>query len=224
MKLLFAEDEVELSRAVTAILQHHNFIIDAVFNGRDALEYALAGEYDGIILDIMMPGLDGFEVLQKLRQKGVTIPALFLTARGEIDDRIAGLNLGADDYLTKPFDMRELVARVKAMLRRRENFTPENLSFADVTLDTSLCELTSRDGSVRLSNKEFQVMEMLMINRGQLISTDLFMDRLWGYDNEAGTNVVWVYISNLRKKLQSVGSRVNIVTSRGLGYKLEDPL
>ena len=222
MKLLLAEDEAELSRALVTILQHHNYTVDPVFNGRDALDYALIGEYDGIILDIMMPGLNGLEVLQKLRQKCITTPALFLTAKGEIGDRITGLDLGADDYLTKPFDVGELLARVKAMIRRRENYTPDTLSFGDITLDHDLCELTSQEGAVRLGNKEFQVMEMLLMNPGQLISTDLFMERIWGCDSEAETNVVWVYISNLRKRLQSVGSQVRIVASRGLGYKLED--
>ena len=222
MKLLLAEDEAELSRALVTILQHHNYTVDPVFNGRDALDYALIGEYDGIILDIMMPGLNGLEVLQKLRQKCIATPALFLTAKGEIGDRITGLDLGADDYLTKPFDVGELLARVKAMIRRRDNYTPDTLSFGDITLDHDLCELTSQEGAVRLGNKEFQVMEMLLMNPGQLISTDLFMERIWGCDSEAETNVVWVYISNLRKRLQSVGSQVRIVASRGLGYKLED--
>ena len=222
MKLLLAEDEAELSRALVTILQHHNYTVDPVFNGRDALDYALIGEYDGIILDIMMPGLNGLEVLQKLRQKCIATPTLFLTAKGEIGDRITGLDLGADDYLTKPFDVGELLARVKAMIRRRDNYTPDTLSFGDITLDHDLCELTSQEGAVRLGNKEFQVMEMLLMNPGQLISTDLFMERIWGCDSEAETNVVWVYISNLRKRLQSVGSQVRIVASRGLGYKLED--
>ena len=222
MKLLLAEDEAEFSRALVTILQHHNYTVDPVFNGRDALDYALIGEYDGIILDIMMPGLNGLEVLQKLRQKCIATPTLFLTAKGEIGDRITGLDLGADDYLTKPFDVGELLARVKAMIRRRDNYTPDILSFGDITLDHDLCELTSQEGAVRLGNKEFQVMEMLLMNPGQLISTDLFMERIWGCDSEAETNVVWVYISNLRKRLQSVGSQVRIVASRGLGYKLED--
>ena len=222
MKLLLAEDEVELSRALVTILQHHNYTVDPVYNGVDALDYALADEYDGIILDIMMPGQNGFEVLKKLRQKNVTTPALFLTAKGEIDDRINGLEIGADDYLTKPFDMGELLARVKAMLRRKDNYTPDILSFGDITLNHALCELASADGSVHLGNKEFQVIEMLLMNPGQLISTELFMERIWGFDCAAETNVVWVYISNLRRKLQSIGSRVRIVASRGLGYKLED--
>lgn len=223
MKLLLAEDEVELSRALTAILQHSNYTVDAVYNGRDALDYALLAEYDGLILDIMMPGMNGYDVLKNLRAKGVKAPALFLTARGEIEDRIKGLDLGADDYLTKPFDMGELLARIKAMLRRRENYTPDILTFGDIRLDRSSCELSTDKGSARLGNKEFQVMEMFLLNAGQLLSTDIFMERVWGFDSEAETNVVWVYISNLRKRLQSVGSRVRIAASRGLGYTLEDP-
>ena len=221
MKLLLAEDEVELSHALVTILQHHNYTVDAVYNGRDALDYAIMSVYDGIILDVMMPRKNGFEVLAAIRQKNITTPTLFLTAKGEIEDRISGLEHGADDYLTKPFDMGELLARVKAMLRRRDNYTPDVLSFGDITLDSSSCELKSRDGTVRLGNKEFQVMEMLLTNPGQLISTDLFMERIWGFDSESEMNVVWVYISNLRKKLQSIGSGIRIIASRGLGYTLE---
>ena len=222
MKLLLAEDEEELSRALGAILRHHNYTVDIVKNGTDALAFALTGGYDGILLDIMMPGMNGIEVLAKLRQEGITAPALFLTAKGEIEDRIAGLDAGGDDYLAKPFDTGELLARIKAMLRRRENYTPDILSFGDISLDSACSELKTAGGSVQLGKKEYQVMEMLMTNPGQLISTELFLERIWGIDSEPESNVVWVYISNIRKKLGAAGSRVRIVALRNLGYKLED--
>jgi len=222
MKLLLAEDEDELSRALGAILRHHNYTVDIVNNGTDALTYALTDGYDGILLDIMMPGMNGIEVLTKLRLKGITVPALFLTAKGEIEDRITGLDAGGDDYLAKPFDTGELLARIKAMLRRRENYTPDILSFGDISLDPALSELKTALGTVRLGNKEYQVMEMLMMNPGQLLPAELFLERVWGFDNESETNVLWVSISNIRKKLQASGSRVRIVALRNLGYKLED--
>jgi DNA-binding response OmpR family regulator len=170
----------------------------------------------------MMPGMNGIEVLTKLRLKGITVPALFLTAKGEIEDRITGLDAGGDDYLAKPFDTGELLARIKAMLRRRENYTPDILSFGDISLDPALSELKTALGTVRLGNKEYQVMEMLMMNPGQLLPAELFLERVWGFDNESETNVLWVSISNIRKKLQASGSRVRIVALRNLGYKLED--
>ncbi len=222
MKLLLAEDEEELSRALGAILRHHNYTVDIVNNGTDALAFAMTDGYDGILLDIMMPGMNGIEVLTVLRQKGITVPALFLTAKGEIEDRIAGLDAGGDDYLAKPFDTGELLARIKAMLRRRENYTPDIMSFGDISLDPALSELKTALGTVRLGNKEYQVIEMLMMNPGQLISAELFLERIWGFDNEPETNVLWVSISNIRKKLQAAGSRVRIVALRNLGYKLED--
>ena len=222
MKLLLAEDEEELSRALGVILRHHHYTVDMVDNGTDALAYALTGGYDGILLDIMMPGMNGIEVLKELRRKGITVPALFLTAKGEVEDRVAGLDAGGDDYLAKPFDTGELLARIKAMLRRRENFTPDILTFSDISLDPARSELKTSAASVRLGKKEYQVMEMLMTNPGQLISSELFLERIWGFDSEPEANVVWVYISNLRKKLGAAGSRVRIVALRNLGYKLED--
>ena len=220
MKLLLAEDEVELSNALCTILKHAGYSVDAVYNGKDAYEYARVSPYDGLILDIMMPGMDGMEVLKTLRMDGKTMPALFLTARQEVSDRVRGLDLGADDYLTKPFDMNELLARIRAMLRRREEFRPGELTFGNVILDRSLCELRTKGHEpYRLSGKEFQMMEMLMEAPGRVISVETFMDSIWA-DGDADVNVVWVYISNLRRKLKTLDAGIEIRSSRGLGYSL----
>ena len=222
MKLLVADDEKELSNALVAILKHSNYTVDAVYNGTDALDYALAGDYDGIILDIMMPGMDGTEVLKKLREKGISTPVLFLTAKTEVDDRIKGLDLGADDYIPKPFDMGELLARVRAMLRRKSDFAPSNLTCGNLTLDRAGYELYTPDHEkIHLAGREFQMMEMLMTNPGRIISVDSFMDRIWA-DGEADVNVVWVYISNLRKKLASLEATCEIKASRGVGYSINE--
>lgn len=222
MKLLLADDEKELVSALVAILKHSNYTVDAVYNGTDALDYALAGDYDGIILDIMMPGMDGMEVLKKIREKGLSTPVLFLTAKTEVDDRIKGLDLGADDYLPKPFDMGELLARVRAMLRRKEDFAPANLTCGNLTLDRAGYDLcTERHDKIHLSGREFQMMEMLMTSPGRIISVDNFMDRIWS-DGEADVNVVWVYISNLRKKLSSLEATCEIKASRGVGYSINE--
>jgi DNA-binding response OmpR family regulator len=220
MKLLVADDEIELANALVAILKHSNYTVDAVHNGTDALDYALTGDYDGIILDIMMPGLNGTDVLKKLRDKGISTPVLFLTAKTEVDDRIKGLDLGADDYISKPFDMGELLARVRAMLRRKADFAPSNLSCGNLTLDRSSYEMfTEGHEKIRLSGREFQMMEMLMTSPGRIISIDNFMDHIWA-DGEADVNVVWVYVSNLRKKLASLDATCEIKASRGIGYSI----
>ena len=222
MKLLLADDEKELVSALVAILKHSNYTVDAVYNGTDALDYALAGDYDGIILDIMMPGMEGMEVLKKIREKGLSTPVLFLTAKTEVDDRIKGLDLGADDYLPKPFDMGELLARVRAMLRRKEDFAPANLTCGNLTLDRAGYDLcTEGHDKIHLSGREFQMMEMLMTSPGRIISVDNFMDRIWS-DGEADVNVVWVYISNLRKKLSSLEATCEIKASRGVGYSINE--
>ena len=220
MKLLLAEDEIELSKALCAILKHNNYSVDAALNGRDALELGLTGNYDGIILDIMMPELDGMSVLRRLRSENVTTPILILTAKGELDDKIEGLDAGADDYLSKPFQMGELLARIRAMTRRKSEFAPGVLSFENITLDRAAYKLVCGDAELRLGNKEFQMMEMLLSNPGRLISTEEFMERIWGNDSEAEINVVWVYISYLRKKLSSIGAAVEIKAARGVGYTL----
>lgn len=222
MRLLLAEDEKELSKALCAILKHNNYSVDPVFNGQDALDYGLCENYDGIILDIMMPKMNGLDVLKELRAKGVSTPVLMLTAKAEVDDRILGLDLGADDYLTKPFSMGELLARIRAITRRKSEFSPNVLSSGNISLNRETFELTADGNSVRLGNKEFQMMEMLMSNPGRLISTEQFMERIWGYETEAEINVVWVYISYLRKKLSNLNANVEIKAVRGVGYTLEE--
>lgn len=222
MRLLLAEDEKELSNALVAILKHNNYSVDAVYNGRDALDYLEDGNYDGAILDIMMPILDGISVLKKIREKGNQIPILMLTAKSEIDDKVLGLDYGADDYLTKPFATKELLARIRAMTRRQGEMTDSILSFGNITLDRSTYELKGPKSSFKLAAKEFQMLEMLMVNPCHVISTERFMEKIWGYDAETEINVVWVYISYLRKKLSTINSNVQIKATRNVGYSLEE--
>jgi DNA-binding response OmpR family regulator len=222
MRILLAEDEKEMSNALVAILKHNNYSVDAVYNGADALEYGLSQNYDVIILDIMMPMLSGLEVLARLRDQGIPTPILMLTAKSQIEDRIKGLDTGADDYLSKPFAMGELLARVRAMSRRKAEFTPNLIQLGKICLNIENYELSSGGSSLRLSNKEFQMLEMLMNNPKRLISTEQFMERIWGYDSEAEINVVWVYISYLRKKLESLNANVKLKAVRGVGYTLEE--
>lgn len=222
MRLLLAEDEKELSNALVAILKHNNYSVDAVYNGRDALDYLEDGNYDGAILDIMMPILDGISVLKKIREKGNQIPILMLTAKSEIDDKVSGLDCGADDYLTKPFATKELLARIRAMTRRQGEMTDSILSFGNITLDRSTYELKGPKSSFKLAAKEFQMLEMLMVNPCHVISTERFMEKIWGYDAETEINVVWVYISYLRKKLSTINSNVQIKATRNVGYSLEE--
>lgn len=222
MRLLLAEDEKSLSRALVKILEHSNYSVDAVYDGEEALDYLEAGNYDGVILDIMMPKVDGLTVLQTIRRKGNRIPVLLLTAKSEIDDRVKGLDLGANDYLTKPFAPPELLARIRAMLRTlSEQQTDSCLHVGNITLDTTSYELSSPSGSFRLANKEYQMMDLLMRHPRQVVSTEQFMDRVWGYDSEAEINVVWVYISYLRKKLTALNADVSIKATRNVGYSLE---
>ena len=222
MRLLLAEDEKELSKALCAVLKHNNYSVDPVYDGQDALDYGLCENYDAIILDIMMPKLDGLTVLKKLRAEGVSTPVIILTAKAEIEDRIAGLDTGADDYLTKPFAMGELLARLRALTRRKSEFSPNLLSYGNLSLNRESFELSVGDNSIRLGNKEFQMIEMLLSNPGRLISTEQFMEHIWGYETEAEINVVWVYISYLRKKLALLGASLEIKAVRGLGYTLEE--
>lgn len=221
MRLLFAEDEKSLSRAVCAILKKNNYSVDAVYNGADALDYLATENYDGVILDVMMPKVDGFTVLMRMRETGNKTPVLMLTARSEIDDRVFGLDSGANDYLTKPFDTKELLARIRVMTRQTAVQADTKLSVGNLTLDVAAYELKGPGGQFKLAGKEFQMLEMLMRSPKRLISTDAFMDRIWGYESEAELNVVWVYISYLRKKLEAVGANVKIKAQRGVGYYLE---
>ena len=207
--------------ALVKLLEHGNFSVDAVYDGEEALEYLEAGNYDGLILDIMMPKVDGLTVLKTIRAKGNLIPVLLLTAKSEIDDKVTGLDLGANDYLTKPFAPPELLARIRAMTRTQTAQATSSLTIGNITLDTSSYELSSPTGSFRLANKEFQMMEMLMRNPKQLISTERFMEKIWGYDSEAEINVVWVYISYLRKKLTALHADIAIKATRNAGYSLE---
>lgn len=222
MRLLLAEDEKELSNALVAVLKHSNYSVDAVYDGADALNYGLCENYDGIILDIMMPKMDGIEVLKNLREKGIHTPVLLLTAKSQVADRITGLDSGADDYLTKPFAMGELLARIRAMTRRKTEFSPNDLVIGNITLSRETFDLKGPKGTQKLGNKEFQMLEMMMANKNTLISTERFMERIWGYDSEAEINVVWVFISYLRKKLVSVGADVEIKAARGVGYTLAE--
>ncbi|HPS75455.1 MAG TPA: response regulator transcription factor [Oscillospiraceae bacterium] len=223
MRLLLADDEKELTDALSMILNYNKFTTDCVYNGQDALDYAMSGEYDGIILDVMMPRMDGVEVLRRLRQAGITTPVLMLTAKSQLRDKVEGLDAGADDYLPKPFETEELLARIRAMARRGSAvFTPDTLIFGDLSLDRKSFELKCGGESVRLANKEFQMMELMMTNPKVVISTERFMDRVWGFDSDSEMNVVWAYVSYLRKKLQTLGSRVELTALRGRGYMLED--
>lgn len=224
MKLLYAEDERALSEAVADILTFHKYIVDAVYNGQDAYDYALSGDYDGIILDIMMPERDGIQVLTALRKCGCKTPILLLTAKTQIEDRIRGLDAGADDYLPKPFDMGELLARVRAMLRRREDFRPDLLSFGDLTLNIQSGILSCGNTEFVLPKQEYRLMEQLMVNHNIFLSTEDLLTKAWGYDAETDINSVWLYISYLRKRLAAMNSGVGIVSKRNIGYRLEMPL
>jgi len=221
MRLLFAEDEKSLSRAVCAILKKNNYSVDAVYNGADALDYLATENYDGVILDVMMPKVDGFSVLKRMREAGNKTPVLMLTARAEIDDKVFGLDSGANDYLTKPFDTKELLARIRVMTRSVAVQTDSKLSVGNLTLDVATYDLVGPGGRFKLAGREFQMLEMLMRTPKRLISAEAFMDRIWGYDSDAELNVVWVYVSYLRKKLEAVGANVRIKAQRGVGYYLE---
>lgn len=220
MRLLLAEDERSLSRALVTILEKNNYTVDTVYNGEDALEYLQTGSYDAAILDIMMPKMDGITVLKRLRTQGNPVPIIMLTAKAEIDDKVLGLDSGANDYLTKPFDTKELLARIRAMTRSQKA-ADSRLTFGNVTLNRATFEISSPTGTFRLANKEFQMMEMLMSNPQQLISTERFMEKIWGYDSDTEINVVWVYISYLRKKLTALGADIQIKAIRNAGYSLE---
>lgn len=222
MRLLLCEDERSLSRAIETILKRNNYSVDAVYNGKDALDYITVGNYDGIILDIMMPIMDGIQVLKEIRAKKINTPVLILTAKSEIDDKVKGLDSGANDYLTKPFDARELLARIRAMTRETDRQSDSKLRLGNIVLDCASYELSSPSGSYKLANKEFQMMEMLMKNPKRLISTELFMEKIWGYDTESEISVVWVYISYLRKKLLALDADIQIRAQRNSGYSLEE--
>ncbi len=221
MRLLFAEDDPDLSAAVKALLERNGYQVDAVPDGEEALEYAEAMSYDGMILDWMMPVKDGIQALQEMRRKGIRTPCMILTARDSVEDRVAGLDAGADDYLPKPFDAGELMARVRAMLRRRESYVPDILQWDDLTLDKGSCKLICGTKSVRITGKMLQLAQLFMENPRILFSVQQLMDKVWGWDTEAEINVVWVNISQLRKKLAELETSAEIRVHRGSGYSLE---
>lgn len=221
MRILLAEDERSLSRALVALLERNNYSADAVYDGEEALAYLETGNYDALILDIMMPKLDGLTVLRRLREGGNPIPVLMLTAKSEVSDKVLGLDTGANDYLTKPFSTQELMARLRAMTRSQAGQMSSRITFGNVTLDQATFELSSPTGSFRLANKEYQMMELLMRNPRQLIPSERFLERIWGYDSEVELNVVWVYISYLRKKLTALHADIQIKATRNAGYSLE---
>lgn len=221
MRILVADDEREITKAIRVVLERQNYTVDVVDNGEDALAYAQGGTYDCIVLDIMMPGIDGLTVLRTLRLAGSAVPVLLLTARGELDDRVAGLEAGADDYLAKPYAMTELLARVKALLRRSGGYAMETVQVGNLCLNCSSYELSTSAQTVKLNNKEFQIMELFMKNPKRVFSTEDLMRKCWSWESEAEINVVWTNIGNLRRKLAQLGSDVEIGSIRGVGYQLE---
>lgn len=221
MRLLIAEDDPRLLKTLVHIFESNQFVVDRVSNGEDAFAYAQSEEYDGLVLDIMMPGLDGIQVLKRLRKMNITTPALFLTARTEVEQRVEGLDAGADDYLSKPFAASELLARVRAMLRRKDSFVPDLLTFNDIVLNRSTYQVSYNEQLQALSGKEFQIIEMLMQRPSMVIPTEQFMTHIWGWDTNVDTSVVWVHISNLRKKLSAIGAPAEIRFVRSAGYILE---
>ena len=222
MRLLFVEDDRSLCRAEKTILEKAGYSVDFVHKGEDALDYALEGNYDGIILDWMIPAPDGVEVLRRLRERGDVTPCLLLTARDAVEDRVTGLDAGADDYLPKPFASSELLARIRAMLRRKTEYRPDLLKFGDLALDRQEMLLTCEGQSVKLNNKAFQLMEMFMEQPGRVFEINRMIERVWGWDSDSDMNVVWVTVSNLRKTLKDLGSAVSVKATRGVGYSLEE--
>ncbi len=221
MRILIAEDEKPLARALVKIFEKNNYSADAVYNGEDALLYLASNNYDVVVMDVMMPIMDGITALKKLRADGNPIPVLLLTAKSEVNDKVDGLDSGANYYLIKPFDTKELLAAIRAITRAPGEVSTK-LTFGSISLDRSTFELSSPTGSFRLANKEFQMMEMFMANPRRVLSAERFMEKIWGLDNEAEINVVWVYISYLRKKLSALNADIYIKVSRNVGYSLEE--
>ena len=224
MRVLIAEDEISLARGLKFLLEKNNFTVDIVHNGADALDYLESVAYDAVVLDIMMPGKDGLSVLTELREKGSSVPVMMLTAKAEIEDRVEGLNRGADDYLPKPFATQEFLARVKALVRRNAGYTEKVISFGNTRLDCGSYELRCEDRAVRLNNKEFQVLELFFRYPHHVFSTEHIMDKLWNLESDVGIDVVWTNIGFVRKKLKTIGADVEIRTVRGAGYALEEQI
>ncbi len=221
MRLLLAEDEKSLSKALSSILTKNNYSVDTVFDGDEAESYIMSGDYDCVILDVMMPCQDGFEVLRKVRKKGITTPIIMLTAKSQIDDKVEGLDLGANDYVTKPFDSKELMARIRAITRNAVASADNMLTCGNITLNRNNFELSSPSSSVTLASKEYQILEYLMLNRGMLISSERFMDKIWGLDYDGDNSILFTNLSYLRKKLTDIGANVKIKATRNAGYTLE---
>ncbi len=221
MRILIAEDEVATAKALKLLLEKSKYSVDIVHNGNDAWDYVSDGGYEVVVLDIMMPGMNGIEVLKKMRNNGIKTPVLMLTAKAEIEDRVAGLEAGADDYLPKPFATNELIARIKALGRRSENYTDSVKKAGNLELDGNRYEMRVKDKSVSLSNKEYQLMELFVLHPGFVFSTEHLMDKIWGLDSESDIDVVWTHIGFVRKKLRSLDANVEIKTIRGAGYSLE---
>ena len=222
MRILICEDEIDLADGLSTILKGNKYSVDVVYDGEEALNYLEAENYDAVILDIMMPKVDGITVLKTIRENGNSIPVIMLTAKSQLDDKIIGLDSGADDYLTKPFEVKELLARLRAITRRKDNVTDNVLTFGNIALNRTTFELSSKKESFKLTNKEFQMLEMLMSTPSNIISADTFMDKIWGYDSDSDISVVWVYISYLRKKLAKMEADVEIKVTRNVGYSLEE--
>ena len=222
MKILVVEDEVQLADALSEILRRNMYSVDTVYNGIDGLDNGLTDVYDCIILDIMMPGMNGIEVLKNLRREKISTPVIMLTAKSEIDDKINGLDCGADDYLTKPFITGELLARVRAMTRRKGDIVDENrVEFGGMELHKNTCSISYAGKDVKLSLKEYQIMELLIANPRQILPKERIIEKIWGYESDVEYNNIEVYISFLRKKINSVSAPVQIKTARGIGYSLE---
>ena len=221
MRILIVEDEIALSNVLSEILKKNNYAVDAVYNGVDGLDYAVSGLYDVILLDIMLPKMNGLEMLQALRSKGHSTPVLLLTAKSEIEDKVEGLDCGADDYITKPFATDELLARVRSVIRRKDVFIRDEQSFGDLTIDKNMLKIATKKDEIKTSLKEYQILEMLIANPNQIISKEHFVEKIWGYDFDGEYNSVEVYISFVRKKLKAIGSKVKIKAHRGVGYSLE---
>lgn len=222
MRILVAEDEISIAKALKVMLEKEKYSVDIVHNGQDAFDYIIGAEYDILVLDIMMPKMDGITLLREVRARGITAPALFLTAKSEIEDRVCGLDAGADDYLPKPFAVTEFLARIRALARRCGTYTPALVQFRNTTLDCNRYILSVNRNEARLNNKEFQLMELFIRNPRQVFSTEHIMDRIWGIETESELGVVWTYIGFLRRKLKELSADIEIRTIRGAGYTLEE--
>ncbi|MBQ1834073.1 MAG: response regulator transcription factor [Treponema sp.] len=223
MRILLVEDEVRLSQALVEIFRKNRYGVDAVYDGKEGLKYARSGIYDVVILDIMLPGMDGVSILRTLREEQNNVSVMILTAKDDIEDRVKGLDCGADDYVTKPFSTDELLARIRALSRRKGDMKSSTVSYGDLVLDKGSCELQKVNGeSIKLSLKEFQIIELLFDNPKQIIKKEVIIEKIWGGDSDAEYNNVEVYISFLRKKIEQLKVSVQIRTSRGIGYSLEE--